>query len=105
MDGLWRASLGRKSSLTITGSEENLSVIMAPATSPPDTRRYGSGGSGERMVYSGSLKRSDSLPITESRERQSTAMHLPTSPLATGRFGSQREWRVESLWWEYWTHE
>ncbi|KAI9518015.1 hypothetical protein NQZ68_042007 [Dissostichus eleginoides] len=69
---------------------------MIPATSPPDTGRFGSGGSGEWMVSSGSLKRSDSVPIPQSRDSQSTAMHLPTSPTGTGRFGlrGSGEWRV-----------
>ncbi|KAK5884389.1 hypothetical protein CesoFtcFv8_018218 [Champsocephalus esox] len=93
---VYGGSLGRESSLPRTGSEESPSVGMIPATSPPDTGRFGSGGSGEWMVSSGSLKRSDIVPIPQSRDSQSTAMHLPTSPTGTGRFGlrGSGEWRV-----------
>ncbi|XP_078126050.1 uncharacterized protein LOC144530378 [Sander vitreus] len=90
---VYGGSLGRKSSLSRTGSEESQSVNVLPAASPSVKRRF---GSGEWLIYGGSFKRSDSLPNAESRESQSMTTQLPTSPPGTRRFGSRGsgEWRV-----------
>ncbi|XP_031155893.2 uncharacterized protein LOC116049976 [Sander lucioperca] len=90
---VYGGSLGQKSSLSRTGSEESQSVNVLPAASPSAKRRF---GSGEWMIYSGSFKCSDSLPNAESRESQSMTTQVPTSPPETRRFGSRGsgEWRV-----------
>ncbi|KAM7371400.1 hypothetical protein PAMP_008648 [Pampus punctatissimus] len=81
-------------------SEETLPVATFPATSQPETGRFGK--SGQWMVYGGSIGRKSSqdgnvsLPNTESEDSTSVATQLAANPPGTGRFGStgSGEWRV-----------
>ncbi|XP_044037424.1 serine-rich adhesin for platelets-like isoform X2 [Siniperca chuatsi] len=100
----YSGSLGRKSSLDggtslpSEGNEEGPSLATNPATSPPETGRFGRGGSGEWMVYGDFLRRKSSLPSEGREESQSVTMLPATSPPETRRFGSggSEEWMVYS---------
>ncbi|KAM9843043.1 uncharacterized protein ACBR49_012270 isoform 2-T2 [Aulostomus maculatus] len=100
--GEWKVyggSVGR-TSLTDDGSEDRTSEV--PATSPPGTGRFGSGGRGEWMVYGGSAGRKSSLEgsviLTGAGSEASPLVseHLATSPLGKRRFsgGGSGEWIV-----------
>ncbi|KAM7387607.1 hypothetical protein PAMA_009971 [Pampus argenteus] len=81
-------------------SEESPPVATFPASSQPETGRFGK--SGQWMVYGGSIGRKSSqdgnvsLPNTESEDSTSVATQLAANPPGTGRFGStgSGEWRV-----------
>uniref|UniRef100_A0A3Q3LEN2 Uncharacterized LOC113140778 n=1 Tax=Mastacembelus armatus TaxID=205130 RepID=A0A3Q3LEN2_9TELE len=76
-------------------SDKCLSVLTQLATSLPETRRYGSEISGERMVYGTSPEHTsnvagtDNLPNMESEAWLATAKNLAKSPPGPGRFGSR----------------
>ncbi|CAJ1075458.1 serine-rich adhesin for platelets-like isoform X2 [Xyrichtys novacula] len=113
-----RGSLDDGSNLPKEEKEEGPPMATNLATSPPETGRFGSRGSGEWRVYGGSSGRISSSPNTRSEAAtlsatssldktksgeqtvisggQPTALALATSPPETGRFGSRGsgEWRV-----------
>lgn len=82
--------------LTSKGKEEGTSKATNPATSPPETGRFGSRGSGEWMFYGGSLRRQSSLTSVESEESPSMGIGSATSPLERRMFGcgASGEWMV-----------
>lgn len=98
-------SLGQKSILSRTRSEESPSEAMPPSTSLTEIRKFGSRGSGEWRVYGGSTgrmsssARRSSLPNVDREEIPPEAAQQPASPSGStgaGRFGStgSGEWRV-----------
>uniref|UniRef100_A0A3B4XIR5 Uncharacterized LOC111649195 n=1 Tax=Seriola lalandi dorsalis TaxID=1841481 RepID=A0A3B4XIR5_SERLL len=104
---IYGGSLRRKSSvdagttLPSEGNKDSPSVATDSVTSPPETGRFGSRGSGERVVYGGSLEHKSSvdnrvsLPSTRSEESHSVAMLPAKSQPGAGRFGSRGsgEWK------------
>ncbi|XP_047427477.1 cell wall protein IFF6-like [Mugil cephalus] len=90
---VYGGSLGRTSTnLTNPRSEESLSTDTLPASSHPNTGRFGSRGSGEWVLYGGNLRRKSSLDGGTSLSSKGNE----ESPPEGGRFSRRGsgEWLV-----------